>query len=50
MTIKITRSDDKQHFTFEVENEKELTTNEINHICNEMEVKAIFVNGKIYKL
>jgi hypothetical protein len=50
MTIKITRADDKQHFIFEVANEKELTKSEVNHICNEMEVKAILVNGKIYKL
>ena len=50
MELKITHPEDKQVFTFNVGNPDKLTTAEVTHICNEMGLIGIFVNGKIYKL
>lgn len=50
MQIKIIHQEDKTEFCFRVKNADKLTNAEVNRICINMRVKAIFVNGKYYSL
>ena len=50
MKIEITQKSENVKFTFEVINPDKLIRSEVEKICTEMNVKAIFVNGKIYNL
>jgi hypothetical protein len=49
MEITITHQEDKEVYTFQVKNPDQLTSKEVSKICKKMNVKIIFVNGKIYK-
>lgn len=49
MEITITHQEEKTVFNFQVKNPDQLTSKEVSKICKEMNVKIIFVNGKIYK-
>ena len=48
MEIKITHQEDKEIYTFNVKNPDQLTSKEVSKICKKMNVKIIFVNGRIY--
>lgn len=49
MKITIRHQEDGAIFSFTVKNPNNLTKKEVEKICNEMEVVAIFVNSKYYK-
>jgi hypothetical protein len=49
MKITITHQEDKEIYTFNVKNPDLLTSKEVSKICKKMNVKIIFVNGRIYK-
>ncbi len=48
--IKITHQLDKTIHTFSVTNPNSLTKEEVKKICDAMNVTALFVNGRYYKL
>lgn len=48
--IEIKHQEEKTIFKFEVENPKKLSNEEVEKICVEMGVKALFVEGKYYSL
>ena len=48
MEITITHQEERKVFAFQVNNPDWLTSKEVSEICKEMNVKTIFVNGKIY--
>ncbi len=50
MEIEIKHQEEKTIFKFEVENPKKLSTKEVEMICEKMDVKALFVEGKYYSL
>ena len=47
--IQITHQLDKTKHTFSVGNPDSLTKAEVKHICKEMGVEAVLVNGKYYR-
>tara|TARA_B100000508_G_scaffold138385_1_gene134327 strand:+ start:9100 stop:9258 length:159 start_codon:yes stop_codon:yes gene_type:complete len=47
--IKIKHQVDGDYYEFEVEDPKKLTKNEVIHICAQMGVQALFVEGKYYR-
>ncbi|WP_415374218.1 hypothetical protein [Patiriisocius sp. Uisw_017] len=49
MIIEITHQEDKSIHKFEVMDENKLTNEEISNICNSINVKVIFINGKYYE-
>jgi hypothetical protein len=50
MQIEIKHQEEKTIFKFEVENPKKLSRKEVELICENMGVKALFVDGKYYSL
>jgi hypothetical protein len=48
--IEIKHQEEKTIFKFEVENPKKLTREEVEMICEKMDVKALFMEGKYYSL
>jgi hypothetical protein len=49
MTLTITSKEDNEVYQFEVFNTSNLSRKEVQYICKEMNVKAIFVEGKFYE-
>lgn len=49
MNLEITSKEDNQKYTFEVVDSSNLKRDEVRHICEKMNVKAIFVEGKFYE-
>lgn len=49
MIIEITHKEDKTIYKYEVTDANNLKNNEVKRICIDMNVKAIFVNGKYYE-
>ncbi len=47
-TIEIERKGENEKFTFEVKDENKLSRLEVAEICEKMNVKTIFIKGKIY--
>lgn len=47
--IIITHQLEKTQHTFLVENPEKLAPEEVQHICDTMNVTSIFVSGKMYK-
>ena len=48
MKIEITHQEDKTIHKYNVLDPNNLTSIEVKRICSDMNVKAIFVNGKYY--
>jgi len=47
--IRILHQLDGDYYEFEVKDPKKLTDQEVKHICNEMGVQALFVEGSYYR-
>jgi hypothetical protein len=50
MEIEIKHQEEKTIHKFNVKDDNKLTREEVEIICNEMGVKALFINGKYYSL
>lgn len=50
MQIKIKHQEDRTEYIFSVKDADNLIPAEVNQICIKMGVKALFVNGKYYKI
>lgn len=50
MQIKIRHQEDRKEYIFSVKDSNNLAPAEINKICLQMGVKALFVNGKYYNI
>ena len=50
MEIEIKHQEEKTIHKFKVKDDTKLTREEVEMICNEMGVKALFIKGKYYSL
>jgi hypothetical protein len=50
MEIEIKHQEEKTLHKFKVKDDTKLTREEVKMICDEMGVKALFINGKYYSL